>query len=110
MFPYVTSADKGEWVAGPYPGVEILPLRRDPATGGVTILRKFHAGITVPAHIHPAANESVYILSGQWEEDGTTHGPGTFFYVPKGQRHGPHLAHTEVLSLTVFDGPLTVET
>ena len=24
------------------------------------------------------------------------------------ERHGPHVARTEVVSLTVFDGPLTV--
>ncbi len=24
-------------------------------------------------------------------------------------RHGPHIARTEVISLTIFDGPLTVE-
>ena len=33
---------------------------------------------------------------------------GTLFFVPKGVRHGPHIARSEVISLTVFDGPLTV--
>ena len=63
---------------------------------------------TVPAHVHPLANEQVYILSGDWEEEGQVHGPGTFFYAPRGERHGPHVARTEVVSLTHFDGPLTV--
>jgi len=36
------------------------------------------------------------------------HTAGTLFYAPKGVRHGPHIARTEVISLTVFDGPLTV--
>ena len=34
--------------------------------------------------------------------------PGTLFHAPKGVQHGPHVARTEVISLTVFDGPLTI--
>jgi quercetin dioxygenase-like cupin family protein len=108
MFPYITSAQEEQWRPGPYPGVELLVLHRNPTTGGVTVLRKFQAGITVPEHIHPQANESVYILSGNWEEGGKVYSTGDFFYAPRGERHGPHIARTEVLSLTVFDGPLTV--
>jgi quercetin dioxygenase-like cupin family protein len=109
MFPQITSVEAGEWLPGPYPGVELLVLRSDPKTGGSTVLRKFHAGVTVPAHRHPETSESVYILCGEWEEGGETYHAGTFFHAPKGAAHGPHFAHTEVVSLTVFDGPLTVE-
>lgn len=108
MFPITFPSGSGAWQPGPYPGVELLVLRRDEGTGGVTVLRKFCAGVTVPAHTHPQASESVYVLEGEWEEDGIVHGPGTFFHVPRGVRHGPHGARTDVLSLTVFDGPLTV--
>lgn len=83
-------------------------LHRNGDTGGVTVLRKFHAGVTVPAHTHPLANETVYVLEGEWVEDGVTYGPGTCLFAPKGVRHGPHQARGEVVSLTVFDGPLTV--
>src|SRR5436309_1411284 len=107
MFPYVTNARDKEWQPGPYDGVELLVLRKDEITGGVTVLRKFKAGVTVPAHVHPQASESVYILSGEWEESGVIYGTGAFFFSPKGERHGPHHARTEVISLTVFDGPLT---
>jgi quercetin dioxygenase-like cupin family protein len=108
MFPYVAFSKYKTWQPGPYPGVELLVLHKNEVTDGVTILRKFKAGVTVPAHTHPQANESAYILSGEWEESGVTHTSGTFFFAPKGERHGPHVAKTEVISLTVFDGPLTV--
>lgn len=109
MFPHVTQARDLPWQPGPYPGVELCLLHRNEATGGVTVLRKFQAGVTVPAHVHPLASETAYVLSGEWEEDGVVHGPGTCFFAPRGVRHGPHIARTEVVSLTVFDGPLTVE-
>lgn len=108
MFPYTTLTESNQWQPGPYPGVELLLLHQNETTGGTVVLRKFHAGQTVPAHTHPSANEYVYVLAGEWEESGQTYRSGTFFFAPKGHRHGPHVARTEVLSLTVFDGPLTV--
>jgi quercetin dioxygenase-like cupin family protein len=108
MFPYVTSAQTKEWQPGPYPGVDLLILHKNEQSGGITILRRFRAGVTVPAHIHPDANEFAYVLSGEWEESGVTHTTGAFFFAPRGMPHGPHKAKSEVVSLTIFDGPLTV--
>ena len=108
MFPYIALAETKAWQPGPYPGVELKILHKDEGTGGVVVLRKFHAGQTIPAHTHPLANEWAWILSGEWEESGVTCTPGTLFFAPKATPHGPHIAKTEVVSLTVFDGPLTV--
>jgi len=108
MFPYAVSSEGKKWQPGPYPGVELMVLHQNAQTGGVTVLRKFLAGVTVPAHVHPDANEFVYVLSGEWEESGVTHTTGAFFFAPRGTPHGPHVAKTEVISLTQFDGPLTV--
>ncbi len=108
MFPCISLENEKEWQPGPYEGVELKVLRKDEATGGMTVLRKFYAGSTIPAHIHPEANEMAYVLSGQWEEGETVYTQGTMFYAPRGEVHGPHIARTVVVSLTVFDGPLTV--
>ena len=108
VFPYTTLAKDKKWQPGPYAGVELLVLHKNETTGGVTVLRKFSAGTKVPDHIHPLANESVYVLEGEWEESGVVYTAGAFFFAPKGTRHGPHIARTEVISLTIFDGPLTV--
>jgi quercetin dioxygenase-like cupin family protein len=85
-----------------------MVLHKHADTGGVVVLRKFKAGVTVPAHTHPLANEWAYVLSGEWEESGVVYSTGTIFFAPKGTQHGPHVARTEVVSLTTFDGPLTV--
>ena len=108
MFPYAAVTKERIWQPGPYPGVELMFLHLNETTGGVTVLRKFHAGMVIPAHIHPEANEFVYVLSGEWEESGVSYGTGAFFFAPRGVAHGPHVAKTEVVSLTIFDGPLTV--
>lgn len=108
MFQYIAQAEDKPWQAGPYEGVELKILHQHEATGGVVVLRKFAAGKTIPAHTHAVANEWAWILSGEWEESGVSYTPGTLFFAPKGQPHGPHVAKTEVISLTMFDGPLTV--
>ena len=61
MFPYVTLAKDKSWVPGPYEGVELLVLHKNEATGGVTILRKFREGLTVPPHSTPASLASAAI-------------------------------------------------
>jgi quercetin dioxygenase-like cupin family protein len=108
MFPYVALSQDKTWQPGPYEGVELMVLHKHEATGGVTVLRKFKAGCTVPAHTHPLANEWAFVLSGEWDESGVIFTNGALFFAPKGTKHGPHVARTEVISLTVFDGPLTV--
>lgn len=108
MFQYIALANEKQWIPGPYAGVELLILHKNEVTGGLTVLRRFKSGITVPAHIHPQANETAYVLSGEWEEEGVVYTNGALLYAPKGELHGPHLARTDVLSLTIFDGPLTV--
>lgn len=108
MFPTTSLAADKPWQPGPYPGVELKILHKDSVTGGVAVLRKFQTGITVPAHTHPLATETVYVLSGEWEESGVVYTAGAFFQSPKGIQHGPHHAKSEVISFTVFDGPLTV--
>jgi len=108
MFPYIALAKDKTWQPGPYPGVELMVLHKHPDTGGVVVLRKFKAGHIIPAHTHPLANEWAYVLSGEWEEADVTYTTGALFFAPKGTPHGPHVARTEVISLTTFDGPLTV--
>ena len=108
MFPYVALVKNKQWQPGPYAGVELMLLHKNEITGGVVVLRKFKAGCTIPAHTHPEANEWAYVLADEWEESDTTYTHGTLFHAPKGIRHGPHIARTEVISLTTFDGPLTV--
>jgi quercetin dioxygenase-like cupin family protein len=108
MFPYVALSKDKAWQAGPYQGVELMILHKNESTGGVVVLRKFKPGQTIPAHTHLHANEWAYVLSGDWDESGVAYTTGALFFAPKGVRHGPHVARTEVISLTIFDGPLTV--
>ena len=54
MFQETTNADELDWLPGPYPGVKLKILRRDPVTGGVTglcLLAESHLAChTFPEH------------------------------------------------------------
>ena len=108
MFPYVALTRDKTWQLGPCPGVELMVLHQHESTGGMLVLRKFKASHISPAHTHPDANEWAYALACDWEESDKTYTAGAVCYAPKGVRHRPHVAKTEVISPTTFDGPLTV--
>lgn len=110
MFPQIRLPNTVLWEPGPYPGVEFAPLSHDPLSGARFLLRRFAAGTLIPAHRHPQAAESVVVLKGKWIEGNVEYGPGSFFHAPKNTVHGPHRAEKEVISVTWYDGPLTVET
>jgi hypothetical protein len=70
------------------------------------VLRRFKAGYTIPAHVHPDANEWAYVLSR--EEAGVAYTTGALFFERKRFSSPLHVAGTDVISLTTFDGPLTI--
>ena len=110
MFPTIRLPNTTLWEPGPFPGVAFAALSQDAATGGRFLLRRFAPGTTIPAHRHPETSESVVVLKGKWIEGKVAYGPGSFFYAPKNTVHGPHMAENEVISVTWYDGPLSVET
>ena len=110
MFSLIRLPNTTAWEPGPYPGVEFAPLSHDPATGARFLLRRLAPGTLIPAHRHPLTAESVVVLKGKWIEGNVEYGPGSFFHAPKNTVHGPHRADKEVISVTWYDGPLTVET
>ena len=64
MFQYIALSKDKSWQPGPYPGVELLILHKHETTGGVTVLRKFKAGVTIPAHIHAHAKIRLHTFRG----------------------------------------------
>ena len=61
------------------PGVSIRVLTRDAATGGMTVLTRIEAGATIPEHWHTQADETVFVIEGDFVEAGVSHGPRCVF-------------------------------
>ncbi len=88
------------------PGVSIRVLSRDAESGGMAVLTRIEAGATIPAHWHTKADETVYVLEGDFVEAGVSYGPGTFFAGKAGTTHGPHHSVGGCTVLTHFSAEL----
>jgi quercetin dioxygenase-like cupin family protein len=95
------------WRPKSLPGLYEKMLWRDEATGASIALVKFDKGVGIPeAHRH-ASNQFMFCLSGKYEytRTGVVLAPGSFYWNPKGNVHGPTLAHEETVVLEMYDGP-----
>jgi 2,4'-dihydroxyacetophenone dioxygenase len=82
-------------------------LWRDEATGASIALIKFAKGASIPKPHSHASNQSMFCLSGKYEytSTGMTLQAGSFYCNPKGNVHGPTLAHEETVVVEIYDGP-----
>jgi anti-sigma factor ChrR (cupin superfamily) len=90
----------------PMPGVSIRILSQNAETGGKAVLTRIDAGPTIPEHWHTKADETVFVLEGDFVEAGVTYGPGTFFAGKAGTAHGPHHSVGGCTVLTDFSAEL----
>jgi mannose-6-phosphate isomerase-like protein (cupin superfamily) len=47
-------------------------------------------GSVIPAHIHERISEVLYVIEGDFINEGKTHYAGTSLHVKVGKVHGPH--------------------
>lgn len=95
------------WRAKSLAGVHEKLLWRDDASGASIALIKFDRGAGIPAPHSHASNQFMYCLQGKYEyiASKTVLTPGCFYANPKGNVHGPTLAHEETVVLEIYDGP-----
>ena len=82
-------------------------LWRDEVSGASIALIRFAKGASIPEqHLH-ASNQFMFCLSGHYEytRTGVSLKAGSFYCNPKGNVHGPTLAHEETVVLEIYDGP-----
>jgi quercetin dioxygenase-like cupin family protein len=85
------SSKAGKWVDGPAPGIQMMPIRGDMATGPYAVFIKFAPGVDHGWHVH-TNDVSILVLSGAYlfkDESGMEKrvGPGEYFSVPGGLKH-----------------------
>lgn len=72
----------------------------------MTVLTRFEPGAIIPEHSHTRADESGFVVEGEFDEDGETYGPGSNFFGRAGTRHGPLLTPAGCTVLTHFSAEL----
>ena len=95
------------WRAKSLPGVSEKMLWRDDKGGASIALIKFDKGASIPEpHLH-ASNQFMFCLKGRYEYVSTkvVLTAGSFYCNPKGNVHGPAIAHEETVVVEIYDGP-----
>ena len=88
-------------------GIHEKMLWRSEETGASIALIRFDKGAGIPQpHLH-ASNQFMFCLKGKYEytKTGVTLTAGSFYWNPKGNVHGPTLAHEETIVVEIYDGP-----
>lgn len=88
-------------------GVAEKMLWRDETTEATIALIRFEKGAGIPAPHSHASNQFMFCLSGRYEyvKTGVVLTAGCFYCNPKGNVHGPTLAHEETVVVEIYDGP-----
>jgi quercetin dioxygenase-like cupin family protein len=100
-------SDAMPWREKSLKGVSEKMLWRNPDTGASIALIRFAAGAGIPStHYHPS-NQFMICLSGRYEytPTGIVLTPGSFYCNPRGNMHGPTIAHEETIVVEIYDGP-----
>ena len=85
-------AESAEWHASKLgKGVSFKTLRRDEASGAVTVLLRFEPGATFPAHRHPGGEE-VFVVDGEVRIGGQRFSRGEYVYT---EPDGVHAVSSE---------------
>ncbi len=95
------------WRAKSLKGVHEKVLWRDETTEASICLIKFDKGCGIPAAHSHASNQFMYCLEGKYEYTATKTvlTPGCFYCNPKGNVHGPTIAHEDTVVVEIYDGP-----
>lgn len=103
----LVDTDAMPWREKSLKGIHEKMLWRSEETGGSIAMIKFSKGAGIPAPHYHAANQFMICLSGRYEytATGVTLTAGSFYWNPKGNVHGPAIAHEETVVVEIYDGP-----
>ena len=106
MYQKATDRNEVDAVALDIAGVKIQTLHTDGISGAMTVLTHIAPGAIIPEYWHTFVDETVFVLSDDFIEQGRSYGPGAFFVGKAGTSHGPHDSVSGCIVLTMFSAPL----
>jgi quercetin dioxygenase-like cupin family protein len=108
MYQDSIHANDIDWKSGRFPGVYLKILHGNPESEASVVLRKLEPNAVIPKHFHAEADETVYVLEGDFIEDEKAYHAGHVFFAKAGFPHGPHTTAKGCIVLTAFSATLDV--
>jgi anti-sigma factor ChrR (cupin superfamily) len=62
-------------------------------------------GSVIPAHVHEGISEVLYVIEGDFINEGKSHPAGTSLHVKAGRLHGPHSTKGDCDVLVLWTDP-----
>jgi mannose-6-phosphate isomerase-like protein (cupin superfamily) len=75
--------------------------------GPVMLHLVMQPGSVIPAHIHEGIEEVLYVVQGDFINEGKTQAPGTSLHVKAGHTYGPHSTKDGCALLALWTAPAT---
>ncbi|MCP3024060.1 cupin domain-containing protein [Cupriavidus basilensis] len=102
-----TDLDPAQWIDFPDYGFRQYFLWKHPETGASIAILEYEEGGRIPVKHTHASNQFMYCLEGDYEytDVGLRLKPGSFYMNPKGNAHGPTIAHERSVLIEIYDGP-----
>ncbi|GHU01702.1 hypothetical protein FACS1894154_11670 [Betaproteobacteria bacterium] len=99
--------DPDQWIDFPAYGFRQYFLWKHTKTGASIALLEYEKGGRIPVKHTHASNQFMYCLEGDYEytDVGLRLKPGSFYTNPKGNPHGPTIAHERSVLIEIYDGP-----
>ncbi|HEY6375683.1 MAG TPA: cupin domain-containing protein [Edaphobacter sp.] len=66
-------------------------------------------GSVIPAHRHEGVAEVLYVIEGDFINEGKQHLPGTTLHAKTGTLHGPHTTETGCTLLVLWTVPTAIQ-
>lgn len=103
----LVQTDNMPWRAKSLSGLSERMLWQDEGTGASIALVRFDRNAGIPAPHEHASNQFMFCLQGTYEYTSTGRllTPGSFYWNPKGNIHGPTTARETSVLLEIYDGP-----
>ena len=79
------------------------------ALGPVMLHLSMSPGSTIPAHSHEDVAEVLYVIEGEFINEGETYQPGTSLHVKAGKPHGPHSTEKACKLLVLWTDKATTQ-
>ena len=106
MYQTVRHIDGLDWIPLDMEGVAIKILYKEESSGAMSVLTRMDPGAAIPVHSHSLADETVFVLEGDFIEEGVSHVKGSVFFGRAQAVHGPHATSGGCLLLTHFSAEL----
>jgi anti-sigma factor ChrR (cupin superfamily) len=104
MYQFMDNCLGCAWEAIGIDGVECKVIYENIDSGQRAVLTKLAAGAVIPRHHHTHANETVYVLDGDFIEEGCEYLTGSYFVGEARTAHGPHTTKNGCTILTQWSG------